>query len=334
MAIKYCVSLYSLQEDYLLGKRDLEGCIKAVANDVGCEGVEVLLDQMPLPSLWENDRVISEKDLDMWFSWMDKYQTVPASYGADIFTTMYSNRKLTKRESIKMMEKDLRCAAQLGFKVFRTGVIRKEDIEIFEACIPVAEELGIQIGTEIHIPRGIKSWWTQDWLEVIQRTGSKYAGFVPDFGIFTVGIHESARKKYIRAGAKPEVLNEIDAAHKAKAPLTAEDVIKLGGGEADIDALNRLSGTIYDNPEWLKEILPYTMHIHGKFYEIVDGAEPAIDYENPLRVLVENNWEGYISSEYEGQRDYYEQGCDIYIDPVEQCRLHQQMIKNYVENVK
>lgn len=334
MSIKYCVSLYSLQEDYLLGKRDLEGCIKAVSEEVGCAGLEVLLDQMPLPSLWENDRVISDRDLDMWFGWMDKYKTVPVSYGADIFTTMYGNRVLTKKESIKLMEKDLRCAAQLGFKVFRTGVIRREDIEIFEACIPLAEELGIQIGTEIHIPRGIKSWWSQDWLEVVQRTGSKYAGFVPDFGIFTVGMAMPARKKYLRAGAKEEIINAIDAAHRAKAPLTDEDVKKMGGGEAELTALNRLSGSIYDDPEWLNDVLPHTVHIHSKFYEIVDGVEPAIDYENPIRVLVENNWDGYLSSEYEGQRDYYEQGCDIYMDPVEQCRLHQQMEKGIVEKVK
>ena len=332
MAIKYCVSLYSLQEDYLLGKRDLEGCIAAVANEIGAEGIEVLLDQMPLPSLWENDRVISDKDLDTWFGWMDKYKTVPCSYGADIFTTMYSNRYLTKKENLKITQQDLRAAAQLGFKVYRTGIFRKEDVVMLETCLPLAEELGIRIDTEIHTPRGIKTWYTQDWLEVIHRTGSKFAGFVPDMAIFTTGMTISSKKRNIRMGAKPEILDKIDEAYRTKTKLSEDDIKKMGGGAVDIMANNRMSMAIYDDPQWLKEVLPYTVHFHGKLYEMNDdGIDPSIDYENPVKVLVESGWDGYISSEYEGQRDYFDQGCDIYMDPVDQCRRQQAMIKGYVQ---
>ena len=51
MSIGRSVSLYSLQEPYFLGKMDLEACVAAVKKQVGADGIEVLVDQMPYPSL-------------------------------------------------------------------------------------------------------------------------------------------------------------------------------------------------------------------------------------------------------------------------------------------
>ena len=339
MSIKLCVSLYSFQEDYYTGKRNLESCIAAVGNKgLGADGVEVLFEQMPLPSVRENDRVISGKDLDMWQGWLQKYNLKAQSYGADVFTTMYSNRYLTDRESIKITMTDIKMAAQLGFKVYRTGIFRKEDVAILAACLPLAEELDIQIATEIHTPRGIHTWWTQDWLELILRTGSIAAGFVPDFAIFTKGMSMSAKKRLIRDGANPNILNQLDEAYRARSPLSVDDVKKMGGNAIDCSAVGKLNFYIYDEPQWLTEVLPYSKHIHGKFFEMTDvngvDIEPAIDYENAIKVLVENNWDGYISSEYEGQRDYFDQGCDIYMDPMNQVERHQKMIRYFEAKAK
>lgn len=331
MSIKLCVSLYSLQEDYYTRKRDLESCIAAIGKKgIGSDGIEVLFEQMPLPSMRENDRVISEADLARWNGWLMDNGVVAQSFGADVFTTMYSNRHLTRTESIRIIMKDIRMAAQLGFKVYRAGILRKEDLDIFSACLPLAEELGIQLGMEIHTPRGIHTWYTQEWLEIALRTGSPAAGFVPDFAIFTKGLSLSARKRIIRDGGNAAILDKIDEAFRAGAPLTVDDVRKMGGNTADCSAVGRLSALIYDDPQWLTEVLPYSQHIHGKFYEMDEnGFEPSLDYENGIKVLVENHWDGYISSEYEGQRDYFEMGCDIYMDPVEQVAAHHKMIRYY-----
>ena len=339
MSIKLCVSLYSFQEDYYIGKRDLESCMAAVGNKgLEADGVEVLLEQMPLPSMRENDRVINDEDLNIWQGWLQKYNLKAQSFGADVFTTMYSNRYLTDKESVKITMADIRMAARLGFKVYRTGVFRKEDVGILAACLPLAEELDIQIATEIHTPRGIHTWWTQDWLEIVLRTGSPAAGFVPDLAIFTKGISASARKRLIRDGADPDILAKIDQAYRAHAPLSAEDVKKMGGNAVDCSAVNKLNFFIYDDPKWLTEVLPYSKHIHGKFFEMAEingeDTEPAIDYENAIKVLVENNWDGYISSEYEGQRDYFDQGCNIYMDPMEQVGRHHKMIRHFEAKAK
>lgn len=327
MAIKLGVSLYSLQEDYYLGKLDLEGCIERVSNEVGADGIEFLPDQMPLPG-WPE---LSKEAVDLWFSWMEKYNTVPTSYGAVFFDTMYKNRMLTVKEVVDLTIEDLKRAAKLGFKVYRTGIIRKEHLEILERCLPVAEELGIQIATEIHAPRGIHTWWTQEWLEVIQRTGTKAGGFVPDMGIFSVSLPVPFVKRLLREGANEAIIARIEEAYRAKEPLSEEDVRGMGGNEKDLQALSSINRLVYDDPEWLREVLPYTKHIHGKFYEMTeDYQESSIDYANAIRVLLDAGWDGYISSEYEGQRHYFDIGCDTYMDPVEQCRRHHVMIKNLI----
>ena len=43
--IKTCASLYSLQDEYLNHRMDLEGCMRYI-KECGAEGVEILPDQM------------------------------------------------------------------------------------------------------------------------------------------------------------------------------------------------------------------------------------------------------------------------------------------------
>lgn len=229
------------------------------------------------------EKVISKKDLETWFGWMEKYHTTPTSYGANFFTTMYSNRNLTKKETIFWTMKDIKIAAQMGFKVYRTGIIRHEDIDILSECFSLADELGIQIAPEIHSPRGIHTWWTQDFLEEILRKNTKAAGFVLDFGIFAAGMSLAAKKKYLRAGADNKILEAIDEAYRNGSPASDSDIEKMGGGKVEKAAGGEMRRAIHDDPEWIHEILPYTKHCHGKFYEMTDDCkEPAIDYQGPI----------------------------------------------------
>jgi sugar phosphate isomerase/epimerase len=57
----------------------------------------------------------------------------------------------------------------------------------------------------------------------------------------------------------------------------------------------------WSEPDELKEIFPYIIHIHGKFFSMKDGLEPNVRFEEVVKVLVENGYDGWISSEYEGQ---------------------------------
>ena len=52
--------------------------------------------------------------------------------------------------------------------------------------------------------------------------------------------------------------------------------------------------------DWL-EIMPWIRHVHGKFFGIDEnGEEPSVPVRDLIRLLVENGYNGAISSEYEG----------------------------------
>lgn len=221
--------------------------------------------------------------------------------------------------------------AKMGFPVYRTGIMRKEDIQILSECFEFAEQLGIFIATEIHSPRGIHTWWTQDFLEEVKRKNTKNAGFLLDFAVFTKEMSLADKKAYLRAGAKESILDEIDKAYRAGCCLTNSDVEKLGGDKPEIAAAEQMRGQIYDDPAWIGEVLDYTKHCHGKFYEMTEDCdEPSIDYAGPIAYLKEKGWNGYISSEYEGQRHYFEMGGPEAPDPIEQLRRHHVMLKRLI----
>ncbi len=332
MAIKMGVSLYSFQEEFLLNRMTLADGVATVANVIGCQGVELIMDQTPLPGIRETGGKVSDYTLGWWKDLMAKHNTVPTIYGGGLPISMFSNRYQTVRERAYYIKNEMETCAKLGFPVFRTCVIPHDDIDVLSDCFSYAEDLGITLDVEIHAPRGIHTWWTQDYIEEIERKNTKGGGFVLDFGIFTKGLSLSTMHNMMRRGAKEEILLAIDKAHKAGADLAEADILKMGGGEIELGAAKRLLHATYDNPEFIREIIPYIHAIHGKFYEMTEDCdEPAIEYAAPLKVLMEEGWDGYLSSEYEGQRDYFDVGCDITMDCVEQVRRHHKMVRSIIE---
>jgi hypothetical protein len=66
-------------------------------------------------------------------------------------------------------------------------------------------------------------------------------------------------------------------------------------------------------------------NIHGKFYQMTaDYVEPSIPYDEIVKVLKQGGYDGYICSEYEGNR-WVEDAEEP--DSVEQVRRQQEMLK-------
>jgi sugar phosphate isomerase/epimerase len=73
------------------------------------------------------------------------------------------------------------------------------------------------------------------------------------------------------------------------------------------------------------DFFPHVVHVHGKFYGVADGADPSIDYPAIVRVLRDQHYTGFISSEYEAH---------AYTDrhnPFDQVRAQQDMLKRLFE---
>lgn len=183
--IKRGVSLYSYSGEYG-ATMTLEDCLLDMY-DMGATGIEILanghIPNYPNPS----DEWIAE-----WHTLTKKYGIEPIEYGHWVDSRMFAGRELTTKESYDYLVKDIKLANRLGFSVLRTklGVIDFELNpvsnwrEFIEMALPIAEEYKVVMCPEIHQPTPLKSKMVDDYVEFIEKTGTKNFGLNIDFGVF------------------------------------------------------------------------------------------------------------------------------------------------------
>ncbi len=242
----------------------------------------------------------------------------------------------------------VRFAARLGFANVRC--LCMVPIDVIEMALPTAEKYNVRIGKEIHAPLPIKRSPTNAWVDPLldyhmaeqimdlsDRTGSKYVGLVPDMGIFQ---HSPTRVSIAYRKRHSNIPEAVDFVVENRFNYNMDEMLakvqeKYPGSDLTnpmfVQGLMRTQGSA--DPEDLREIAPYIVSIHGKFYEMTEiEGEPghyedkSIDYVNPMRILKECGFEGYIDSEYEGQRDQQDMGFENLPNEVEEVRRHHEML--------
>jgi sugar phosphate isomerase/epimerase len=325
-APKMCVSLYSYNGDLQAGTMSLEDCL-ADLSELGCEGVEflpeaIVPDYPTPPQAW----------VKQWFGWMEKYGLTPVALDGGADTKLYKTRILNVDEIVEMIDQDLRLAHTLGCTVYRglgsswpsaldvaTNVGKTTDwrggttpFEIYEKLLPIAEKLDVKMGEELHIPFLIESDWLEQTIALIERTGTKHLGFVPDLSIFARRPPAHLTPEALVAQGNPKEV--VDYVFESRENLVPEDEVKrrvmeMGAGPmgAAITAMiYHLSYSTKDRNEarQLAALVPYSAHIHGKFYDVLEDLsdEYSIPYSEVVPVLARAGYSGYFSSEYEGDR--------------------------------
>lgn len=346
--IKRSISLYSYQDEYYDGKLDLEGCLRETAK-TGATGVELLAEQMikKFPNPIEDEAFRAN-----WFALLDKYGLVPSCYDAFLENRIFSNRTLSLGEQVNMMKRDIRLAHLLGFPVLRTLV--STPMDVIEGSLDYAEEMNVKIGLEVHAPFSLNSGWADGYMEMINRTGTKYFGFVPDMGIFCKNIPDVLRDKARRQGASEECIKIVDEAYakrvsdgfiKIKYDLDLgkanmeyrmangmkemmEAVEKAGGGPADMMYAGSSFTYSWSDPQDIIDNIDYIFHTHAKFYNVhEDYTETAVAIPEVIEAFKKAGYKGFLSSEYEGG----EHLRDIGVDSIEQCRRHQEALRRAIE---
>lgn len=333
MSIKRGVSLYSYQQAYYTGKLDLEGCIKTAVETTGCKGIEYIYEQMPLDTypkaVYPN---ITDEAVSRWKDLMDQYGTIPTCMDSFIDSTIYKGRISYVQEQVQMMEQDLALAAKLGFSCIR--VLALVAPEILEQSIPAAEYYGVAMGLEVHPPHALDASWMLNVAEMARKHNTKYVGLIPDFGIFMSGLNGAQLRAAELCGEKKDILDYVDRAVREKEPFgkVIARAKEMGAGGRVIGALQGAAMmNRYSEPALLRDISDVILHIHGKFnYMDESCVETSINYEEPIRILKEIGWDGYICSEFEGQRHYHGQDCPYEEDEIEQVRRHHEMLKRYI----
>ena len=264
---RYGVSLYSYMDDFGT-VMDLETALASVA-DVGATGVEILgeahVPHYPEPSTTWTDN---------WFALLEKYSLEPTNYGSWIDTRLHPGRSMTVTEGAAALQRDLRLAHRLGFSFVRPkiGVVSSDLVpdpiwtESVERSLDLAHELGVIICPEIHSPTPIKHPVVDDYIALIERTGTKNFGLLIDTGIFQ------------------------------------DRPIPLRHGETRETRPAFLDGIGVD-PADFAQIAQYVVFIQAKFHDINEQLEDQqIPWLPVLKALKDAGYTGYLSSEYEGER--------------------------------
>lgn len=333
-SIKTAISLYSYQDEYARGKMSLEDCLKEVSEQ-GVDGVELISDQM-----MHNTPFVSNDNVAQWHKLLKKNNLVPVCNDIFVNTKLYRNRVLTQKENLEALKNELRLANRLGFKLVRLVSLIPTDI--IESALPLAEELDVTMALEVHAGMALDHPETKKFTDIMLRVNSPYLGLVIDTGIFSRKHPRVSKQFFLAQGLNKDLADYIDnefaegrdvfdISHPGTAPAEVQALIK---SELDQEYLIFAGG--YENKPFsvLDKYVPFIKHFHGKFWEMTEqGVEYSIPYDEFIEYLKEKNFNGYIASEYEGNRFALP---DIKIDAVNQVRLHQRMLKKYIgkEGVK
>lgn len=326
-AIKRGVSLYSYQEEYFLRKMTLEDCIAAAAA-AGATGIEVVGEQM-FPGFPR----LSEAFLEQWFGWMEQYGVEPVAHDMMLDLEPYKGRYLTLDEQLASVLRDLHFARQLGCKVVR--VIVNASPELMERAIPYAEEMDIKLGIEVHSPWHLHSAWMTRHLEVMEKTGTKHFGFIPDGGAFTRRLPRVAVERLIREGADEKIAAFVCEQHEkgVLAEYIIAEVEQMSNRPIDRALAMMTRHNVFSNPQSIEQFEGRIVHVHGKCYEMLEDSldgrpyEYSIPYDEIVAALKNIGFDGYICTEYEGNRHIQD---IMEVNSVEQVRRHQRMLEQLI----
>lgn len=338
MSIQRSVSLYSLQEEYITKKMSLENMFQGLES-IGAD-LEFISDQMmrnsPFPRL---------DTLEHWDRLIQTYHVKPICNDIFINTNLYENRKLTKHEALELLIHEIKLAARLGFHLIR--LVSMTPPEIIEPALPYAEKYNVVLAMEVHGAMSFDDRETKAFCDIMFRLNTPYLGLVVDTGIFCKRHPRVATKYYLDKGLNPKVAEYID--HIYETGLDPKQVLGTGVFmgknqhgqtypealtklfQSEVDVLYCMFSCSYENTPLtvLDTYLPYIKHIHGKVYEVDEnGKEYSIDYQELFHYLQSKSWDGYVSTEYEGNRFALESEA---VDSWDQVCKHQNYMKQLLE---
>jgi len=294
-------TLYAFTNEYLTRQYDFEGLLREIARRGLGPGVEVIGFQS-IRTFPE----VSDAFVERFKELMAELQLRPTSLAINSDRFLKPGQPISDAELIDYHKRQMVSAAKLGFPVVRYQFASPP--AIVAELAPFAEDLGLKMGLEVHAPAHANHPMVVAYREMYAKVNSPALGWIPDFGGTAFRIPPSFLAS-ARARGVPEGLIDLllDIWPEPGAP--PERVGKLhqfaakAGYKPEHVQIVSLAFFILSNhdPKSWAELVPETVHIHGKFYGVdEDGREEAIDYDTVLRIFRDGGYAGSICSEWEG----------------------------------
>lgn len=340
MGIKRGVSLYSYQQEQFFKRLDTKAQIKEVREVLGTDGIEII-DQQTIRD-YPNP---TDKWVDEWKGWIAEYNMTPVTMDVYMDVLQFRDHVMDHHECAERLKGDIKLAAKLGFQNVRC--LSAVPLAVIAEAEPVAAEYNVRIGKEIHSNHVLDDAMVTEIVDYVDRTGSKFVGLVPDMGIFQYTVSMPDANWRMRHGTSPEYIEFEKMVLESKMPMADAVAIAhekfpqehkegfMGGLEFSFEHV--LEMILAQKPELMKDLVPYIVSIHGKIWEMTEiPGQPgqyhdaSIDYATPIKYLKEGGYEGYINTEYEGQRHQQDRGMDYLANEVEEVRRHHEMLKRLI----
>lgn len=237
---------------------------------------------------------------------LERHGLFPSCLGGNVDLGQRRDRLMTPDEALDTVRRQILSAQKLGFPVLR--IPHYVGPTILEQVASIAEKAEVHVACELHSPQSVDHPDVMRIRELYDRLGSPFLGFIPDFGASMIAIPEGQWNNLRRQGAPEALLEEVkeiwqsDKSVPERFAALAEANARLGIRPELIGSVTTVFTMNAHMPveSWV-EVLPYTRHIHGKFYHVdAAGNEPSIPYPDIMALLKRVGYRGTISAEWEG----------------------------------
>ncbi len=295
------VTLYSFTNEWRQASHTLEQLVERVANLGLGPAIEVVGFQS-----FRTYPDVTDEFASHFRAILARYQLIPSCLGANCDIGRHRDRLMTSAEILSYLERQITSAKKLGFPVMRIQAFVGP--KIFEAIAPLAESAGVHVACELHSPLSVDNPEVVALRECFDRVGSAYIGFIPDFSSVMTNPPNFFWARLRADGASEGLIEAVksiwltDASNPEKFAALAEAGARYKANEVVSRQLNTAMTMFGHMPvDNLAALLPYTRHIHGKFYEVdASGNETSISYPGILALLTREGYRGTISAEWEG----------------------------------
>lgn len=251
---------------------------------------------------------------------IDRYGLTPTCYGSYADPFALPGRDRTADELFDFTVPQIRAAAALGFTIVRLQYFSHV---IAERLLPVAERLGVRLGYELHSPLVFEADMTKRLIDQVRQFDSPYLGIIPDCGIFARSVTAFHANRARGRGVPEVIVDRAIAQWNSDMPLEAalDELIGMGLTPDTLTTVESFWGSLgRSDPRKLVDHIDIIIHMHGKFFSIVDGDEPDIRFAAVTAALIDGGYTGWMSSEYEGDRT-----ANSFLA----CAGHQAMVRDY-----
>ena len=250
---------------------------------------------------------VTDEFADRLRSLLDRHRLQPSCLCINADAYIRRDQRMTDDESYAYHEAQIRAAAKLGFPVVRYQFLAGP--KVICRLAPLAEKLDVKLGLEIHAPERPDSRDVLAYREMYAKVNSPYLGFIPDMGASARAVPPSLLNWLRNGGIQEKFIQialdtwSIGGSREDRAAEFRSREQAAGASEMDIRRMFMMFTMIgrMEPRGWL-EIMPQVIHIHGKCYDFdANNHEVAIPYEELLPVFLNGGYNGYISTEWEGQ---------------------------------